>query len=73
MLFSGSTDLTGAPFPAGQSITWRWAPNGLRAYATGFTLAIDLAFVPMTGIAEQRGSSDGSTHVSRRSPCSFDR
>ncbi len=39
-------DLTGAPFPAGQSRVWRWTPKGLSVFADGFTSAVDLAFGP---------------------------
>ena len=39
-------DLTGAPFPAGQSRVWRWANNSLSVFADGFTTAVDITFGP---------------------------
>jgi hypothetical protein len=40
------SDLTGVPFPAGESKIWRWTPSGIAVFAEGFTSAVDLAFGP---------------------------
>jgi len=40
------SDLTGVPFPSGESKVWRWTPAGMTVFAEGFTTATDLAFGP---------------------------
>jgi hypothetical protein len=64
------SDLTGAPFPEGASIIWRWDGHAFVPYAEGFTTAIDLAFGPDGSlyVVENRSIIGLSGRVVRQAP-----
>ena len=64
------SDLTGAPFPEGASIVWRWDGHAFVPYAEGFTTAIDLAFGPDGSlyVVENRSIIGLSGRVIRQAP-----